>query len=130
MNTKSILTAAAILLAGAAGAHAETYQGVHPLTHDATRSQTYTQAVIAAHGPDVYADGYGAGVPVRIVGDVSRQQVREQAVAAAHGPDPYADGYGEGVQAPLASGISRASVHAQAVAVAHSPTLNVWGEAF
>lgn len=130
MNRKSILAVGALLVLVAAGAQAETYDGVHPLTHGASRAQVRAEAVVAAHSPDPYAEGFDAGVPAATASDVARATVRSEAVVAAHSPDPYADGFDAGVPASLVSDISRASVRAQAVATSHSPKLNVWGEAF
>ena len=130
MNRKSILAVGALLILAAAGAQAETYDGVHPLTHDASRAQVRAEAVVAAHSPDPYADGFDAGVPETISSDIARTMVRQEAVVAAHSPDPYADGFDAGVPMQTVSDISRASVRAQAIATSHSPTLNVWSEAF
>lgn len=131
MTSKSIFAITAALLLGAAAAQAETYQGVHPLTHDASRAAERVQAFEAAHSPDPYAEGSEAGVPVRFSSDSSRAEVRQQAVLAAHLPNPYADGYDASQLVPgFVSTASRASVRAQAVATAHSPKRNVWGESF
>jgi len=131
MTSKSILAITAVLLMGAAAAQAETYQGVHPLTHDATRAAEHVQAVAAAHSPDPFAEGSAAGIPSRISTDTTRSAVRQQAVLAAHLPNPYADGYDASQLVPgFVSTASRASVRAQAVATAHSPKRNVWGESF
>ncbi|OUM01719.1 helicase SNF2 [Variovorax sp. JS1663] len=119
MKVHGILAAAALCLVGAA--HAETYQGVHPLTSSNSRATVRVEAIEAAHEPDPYAEGYGADVPVAIVSTADRSDVRTEAVVAAHGPDPYAEGYGAGVPEVIASSADRAAVRAQAVAVAHHP---------
>ena len=125
-----ILCSMALLGLLVAGAQAETYDGVHPLTDSASRSEVRAEAVVAAHSPDPYADGFNAGVPAEFVSTVSRGAERAQAVEAAHSPDPYADGYGADVPFAIHSTASRANVRAQAVQTAHSPKLNVWGEEF
>jgi len=121
MKAPKILTVAALCLLAAAGAQAETYQGVHPLTTQNSRAAVRAEAVVAAHSPDPYADGYGADVPATIVSTANPAAVHEEAVVAAHSPDPYAEGYGADVPAVIASTADRAAVHAQAVAVAHHP---------
>jgi hypothetical protein len=130
MNSKKILAVAVLSLLAAAGANAEEYDGVHPLTHSASRAQVHAEAVIAAHSPDPYAEGYGAGVPPVFNSTLARATVYQEAVAAAHSPDPYAEGYGAGVPEVFISSIDRRAVKSQAVAAARAPRLNVWGEAF
>ncbi len=130
MKSKTLLAIAVLGLLGAAGAQAENYDGVHPLTHSANRAEVRAEAVVAAHSPDPYADGFYAGVPEQIHSTIARSTVRGEAVVAAHGPDPYADGYNAGVPQAIASTADRSTVRAQAVATAREPRLNVWGEAF
>lgn len=130
MKSAKIITVAVLCLLGAAGAQAENYDGAHPLTHSASRAAVRADAVVAAHSPDPYAEGYDAGVPETIASAVDRATVRGDAVAAAHSPDPYADGYDAGVPDVVASTADKASVRSQAVASARSPRLNVWGETF
>jgi hypothetical protein len=121
MKAPKILAVAALCLLGAAGAQAETYQGVHPLTTQNSRAAVHAEAVVAAHSPDPYAEGYGADVPAAIVSTADPAAVHSEAVVAAHSPDPYADGAEAGVPAVITSSTDRATVHAQAVAVAHHP---------
>ena len=121
MKVPKILAVAALCLLGAAGAQAETYQGVHPLTSVNSPAAVRAEAVQAAHSPDPYAEGYGADVPATIVSSADTAAVHAEAVAAAHSPDPYAEGYDAGPPAVFASLIDRATVQAQAVAVAHHP---------
>lgn len=121
MRVPKILAVAALCMLGAVGAQAETYQGVHPLTNSYSRASVRAEAVVAAHSPDPYAEGYGAGVPAAIVSSVDPAAVHSEAVVAAHSPDPYADGYGAEVPAVIASSADRSTVHAQAVAMAHHP---------
>ena len=87
MNASKILAAAALSLIAAAGAQAETYQGVHPLTSGAARAEVASQGVAAAHAPDAYRDAAGAGAQA-INSTADRAQVYEEAVAKAH--DPFA----------------------------------------
>lgn len=130
MKSRTSLLIGLIGLVAAAGASAEAYDGVHPLTHSASRAEVQAEAVVAAHSPDPYAEGFNAGVPATFVSSVDRSTVRAQAVVAAHSPNPYADGYGADIPSTFISTANRTVVHQQAVATAHSPKLNVWGEAF
>lgn len=113
MNTSKIIAAAALTLFAAAGAQAETYDGVHALTREASRTQVQAQAVVAAHSDNPYAEGADSGV-LTIASSTDRSVVRAQAVAAAHSPNPYADGYGQGVLTLAGSTLDRAAVRAQA----------------
>lgn len=130
MKSNRILAIAALSLLATVGAQAETYDGVHPLTHSASRAQVKAEAVIAAHSPNPYADGFDAGPPAPITSEVARADVKEEAVVAAHSPDPYADGYDAGVPAPIVSEVARSTVHAEAVEEARAPRLNVYGMAY
>jgi hypothetical protein len=121
MKVSKILTVAALCVVGIGAAQAESYQGVHPLTHDRSRAAVRAEAVVAAHSPDPYADAYGADVPATIVSTADPAAVHAEAVVAAHSPDPYAEGYDAGVPDVISSTTDRATVHAQAVAVAHKP---------
>ena len=87
MNAKYLiaLSAVAAALLGAAGAHAETYEGVHTVTSSASRTDVRAEAVAAAHSANPYADGAGEGT-VAINATRERNAVREEAVAAAHDP--------------------------------------------
>ncbi|MDB5826204.1 MAG: helicase [Variovorax sp.] len=117
MNSSKIIAAAALTLLAAAGAQAETYEGVHALTHGANRTQVQAQAVVAAHSENPYAEGADSGV-LTIASSADRATVRAQAVAAAHSPNPYADGYGQGVLTLAGSTLDRATVRIQARAAA------------
>jgi hypothetical protein len=88
MKTSNILAAAALSLLAAAGAHAETYEGVQPLTSGYSRADVAPQAVAAARAGNAYGDNEGAAstaTPV-LAASVDRATVRDQAVAAAHAP--------------------------------------------
>lgn len=114
MNTTSkFIAAAALTMLAAVGAQAETYEGVHALTHEASRTQVQSQAVVAAHSENPYAEGANSGV-LTIASSTDRGTVRAQAVAAAHSPNPYAEGYGQGVTTLAGSTLDRATVRAQA----------------
>lgn len=87
MKTKQLiaLSAAALAMLGAAGAHAETYEGVHAITSQASRADVQAEAVAAARSGDTYSDASGEGV-VAIHSTLDRNAVRDQAVATAHDP--------------------------------------------
>lgn len=88
MNSTKILAAAALSLLAAAGAHAETYEGVHQLTSNTvSRADVRVEARnairnVALHGEAVALQG----APV-LPTPADRATVRAQAVAAAHAPN-------------------------------------------
>jgi len=85
MNASKILAAAALSLLAAAGAHAETYDGVHTVNSTISRADVASQAVVAAHAGNVYGDGSTAGAqPFTSTAD--RAVVQAEAVAKAHDP--------------------------------------------
>jgi hypothetical protein len=84
MNTAKIIAATAVALLAAAGAQAETYEGVHALTGERTRAEVQAEARAVVGNP--YADGQFAGVTALPGGAVDRAVVQQQAVAAAHNP--------------------------------------------
>lgn len=86
MKTSNLLAAAALTLLAAAGAHAETYQGVQPLSAGYSRAEVATQGVAAAREGNEYADGASANVAAAVVSTADRTTVRNEAVAAAHAP--------------------------------------------
>ncbi len=57
MKTSNILAAAALSLIAVAGAHAETYEGVHSVTSGYSRADVAPQAAAAAREGNIYADG-------------------------------------------------------------------------
>ncbi|VTU23219.1 MULTISPECIES: alpha/beta hydrolase [unclassified Variovorax] len=85
MKTSKILAAAAFSVLAVAGAHAETYEGVHALTSSANRADVAAEAVVAAHSANPYAEGANSGV-VAVASSADRATVRAQAVATAHNP--------------------------------------------
>jgi hypothetical protein len=87
MKASKLIAAAALSLLAVAGAQAETYEGVHPLTSGASRSDVAAQAAEAARAGNLYADGASAGVQ-RFESTADRAKVYAEAVAKAH--DPFA----------------------------------------
>ena len=85
MNASKIIAAAALSLLAAAGAHAETYDGVHALTSSASRSEVTSQAVVAARAGTTYGDGASAGAQP-VTSTASRSAVHAEAVAKSHDP--------------------------------------------
>lgn len=122
MKTSRIVAATALSLFAAVGAQAETYQGVHPLVSANHRADVHADAMVAAHGPDPYAEGASSHVAPALVASTDRARVRSEAVVAAHRPDPYAEGYGQGGTV-LAGEVDRATVRAQARAAARGDQL-------
>jgi hypothetical protein len=123
MKTSKIIAAAALTLLAAAGAQAETYEGVQPLVSANSRATISAEAVTAAHRADPYADGATSGVPAVVASATTRAAVRNQAFAAAHSADPYAEGATAGAAPILASTINRDAVRAEARAAAHGNSL-------
>ncbi len=85
MKTSKIIAAAALSVLAVAGASAETYEGVHPLTSSASRADVQGSAVTAARAGNVYGEAADAGVQT-VASTTPRSVVREEAVAAAHNP--------------------------------------------
>lgn len=83
MNTRNILAAAVLSLLAAAGAHAETNDGVLTVTPSVSRAAVQGEAVAAARAGDVFGEGYAAGVQT-VNTTADRGAVRSQAVATAH----------------------------------------------
>lgn len=84
-TTSKLLAAAALSVLAVAGASAETYEGVHPLTTANTRAEVQGGAVAAARGGNLFGEAASAGVET-VASTTDRATVREQAVAAAHNP--------------------------------------------
>jgi hypothetical protein len=87
MNTKQLIaiSAAAFAMLGAAGAHAETYEGVHAITSSASRMDVQAEAVAAARAGNPYSDSAAEGT-LAVNSTLDRNAVRDQAVATAHDP--------------------------------------------
>ncbi|WP_398499279.1 alpha/beta hydrolase [Variovorax sp.] len=79
------ISVTALALLGGAGAHAETYDGVHAVTSATSRADVKTEAVAATRAGDSYSDVASGGVAT-VDSVLDRVAVREQAVAAAHNP--------------------------------------------
>ncbi|VTU17153.1 alpha/beta hydrolase [Variovorax sp. PBL-E5] len=84
MNTSKIIAAAALSILAAAGAQAETYEGVHAPVSANNRANVSAQATQAAHSANPYAEGYAAGPAASLNSSVARATVRAEAVATAH----------------------------------------------
>lgn len=84
MKTSKIITAAALSLMAAAGAHAETYEGVQAPVSTYSRAEVNAQATEAARAANPYADGAAAGVAPVVASVRDRSAVAAEAVAAAH----------------------------------------------
>ncbi len=123
MKTSKIIAAAALSLLAAAGAQAETYEGVHAPVSANSRTDVRTQAVVAAHSENPYAEGVSSRVAPALTASADRGVVRNEAVAAARSANPYAEGYGQGVASVQASTVDRATVRAEARAAARGQQL-------
>jgi hypothetical protein len=85
MNASKILAAAALSLLAAAGAHAETYEGVLTVNSGVSRSEVAPQAVAAARAGNQYSEAASAGAqPFTSTAD--RSVIQAEAVAKAHDP--------------------------------------------
>lgn len=90
MKTSKIIAAAALSLLAAAGAHAETYEGVHQVVSANSRADVAAQAVAAAHAPNQNVTN-GSRVLAPLTASTDRATVRNEAVAAAHAPNQNLD---------------------------------------
>lgn len=122
MTPSKLLAAAMLSLIAAAGAQAETYDGVHAPVSANSRGDIRAQAVIAAHSENPYAEGVSSRVAPVLTASTDRSGVRNEAVAAAHSANPYAEGYGQGVMRVM-GGTDRATVRAEARATARGAQL-------
>jgi hypothetical protein len=86
MKTSTLIAAAAVALFAAAGAQAETYEGVQPLTNQRARAEVAAEATVAAYSANPYADGANDSVVAATNGSVDRGAIRAEAVAKAHDP--------------------------------------------
>jgi hypothetical protein len=91
MKTSKIIAAVALTILAAAGAQAETYQGVQQPVSANSRAQVNAEAEVAARSANPYAEGYGAAVAPVVAGNADRASVAAQAVAAAHEPNQNLD---------------------------------------
>jgi predicted secreted protein len=86
MKTSKILAAAALSILAAAGAQAETYEGVQALTSQRARAEVTGEAVVAAHSANPYAEGSSSVPAPAVLASTDRARVRAEAVAASHDP--------------------------------------------
>jgi hypothetical protein len=84
MNASKIIAAAALSILAAAGAQAETYDGVHAPVSANSRADVNAQAVAAARSESPYAEGVSSRVAPVLAASVDRSVVSAQAVATAH----------------------------------------------
>jgi len=91
MKTSKIIAAAALSILAAAGAQAETYEGVQAPVSANSRTEVNAQAVAAARSENPYAEGASSRVAAPLVASADRSAVRAQAVAAAHEPNQNLD---------------------------------------
>ncbi|MBT2325460.1 alpha/beta hydrolase [Variovorax paradoxus] len=91
MKTSKIIAAAALSLLAAAGAQAESYDGVHQAVSAASRGDVNGQAVVAAHGTNPYAEGSSAGAAPVLASSRDRAAVEAEAMATAHEPNQNLD---------------------------------------
>ena len=123
MKTSKIIAAAALSLLAAAGAQAETYEGVHAPVSANSRADVRAQAVVAARSDNPYAEAVSSRVAPILTASTDRGIVRNEAVAAAHSANPYAEGYGQGVVRTSRGSVERATIRAQARSAAHGEQL-------
>ena len=114
MNTRNILAAAALSLLAAAGAHAETYDGVLTVNTVASRADVDAQARATARAGDVFSEASFAGVTPALTASADRATVRNQAVLAARQGNIYGEVASAGVLSVGGSQIDRAAVRADA----------------
>lgn len=91
MKTSRLLAAAALSLLAVAGAHAESYQGVHQTVSAVSRADVEAEAVRTASAPNQNVTRGSRGAdPFKSVADPVA--VRAQAVATASAPDQNVTG--------------------------------------
>lgn len=91
MNTSKLIAAAALSILAAAGAHAETYEGVQAPVSANSRAEVQAEAVVAARSDDPFAEGVSSRVAPALTASADRSVIRAQAVAAAHEPNQNLD---------------------------------------
>ena len=91
MKTSKIIAAAALSILAAAGAQAETYEGVQAPVSANSRAEVNAQAVVAARSENPYADGVTSRVAPALTASADRATIRAQAVATAHEPNQNLD---------------------------------------
>ena len=92
MKTSKIIAAAALSILAAAGAQAETYQGVQAPVSANSRADVNAQAVVAARSSDnLNLDAVSSRVAPALTASADRAVIRSQAVATAHEPNQNLD---------------------------------------
>lgn len=91
MNASKIIAAAALSILAAAGAQAETYEGVHAPVSANSRADVNAQAVAAARSENPYAEASSSRVAPSLTASADRSVIRDQAVATAHEPNQNLD---------------------------------------
>jgi hypothetical protein len=91
MKTSKIIAAAALSLLAAAGAQAETYQGVQAPVSAASRAEVNAQAAVAARAANPYADGATASLAPELASVRDRSSVAAEAITTAHEPNQNLD---------------------------------------
>ena len=123
MNTSKIIAAAALSLLAAAGARAETYNGVLTVNSVVRRADVDAQARITARAGDVYAEAASAGVTPALTASVDRSTVRSQAEQTARLGNIYGDNASSGVLALRGTQLDRSVVRAEARAATRANAL-------
>lgn len=86
MNTQRLIAAAALSLLAAAGAHAESYQGVHAPVSALSRDAVQVEAVQTASAPNQNVTRGSRG-PETVAVSKDRVLVQAEAIRAAAAPD-------------------------------------------
>ncbi|MBO9652167.1 MAG: alpha/beta hydrolase [Variovorax sp.] len=84
MKTSKLIAAAALTILAAAGAQAETYEGVQAPVSANSRAEVQAQGVIAARTENPYGDAASSRVAPTLSASGDRSTVRSTAVATAH----------------------------------------------
>lgn len=90
MKTTQIIAAAALTLLAAAGAQAETYNGVQQVVSVKSREAVATEAVAAAHAPDQNINRSSKVAPA-LSAPANRATVAAEAVLAANAANQNLD---------------------------------------
>jgi hypothetical protein len=121
MQSSKFIAAAALSFLAAVGAHAETYEGVHPLVSANSRAAVRAEAVVGAHSGNPWDEGASSRVAALPASPADRSEIRRDAVATAHGLDIYSESYRHGVTTVRPGYVDRATVRADARAAARFP---------
>lgn len=123
MKTSKIIAAAALSLLAAAGAQAETYEGVLTVNSVASRAEVDAQARSVARAGNVYGEAAFAGVAPALTASADRASVRNQAVQTARLGNIYGEVASAGVLSTGGSYVDRGAVRAEARQAARNPAL-------